>query len=41
MNPILKLALSAALKYLESHPEQIEKLVAQLIEHLLTQVNQQ
>jgi len=38
MNPILKAMIDALLKYLQDHPDQVEKLVAALIDYLIKQI---
>jgi hypothetical protein len=38
MNPVLQAVINALLKYLNDHPDQVEKLVAALIDYLIKQI---
>jgi len=38
MNPILQAIINALLKYLQDHPEEVEKLVVALIDWLIKQI---
>lgn len=38
MNPLVRLVLNAVLKYLETHPDQIEALVVALLDFLIREL---